>query len=379
MLHLVWLRSFIDPPPCPSPRRGRGTLLHERLRDLALIPIEGPPAEDGGQILRTALALAAGTGQGFEMVRIREKAARPGLRPEQVAAVRAAALVCSARVHGGFDGSPDLRFEPGAVAPGDFRFEMGQAGSAALVLQMVAPALAAASSASQVAMAGGTHVVASPSFDYVARHWTAVVASLGLRVRSTLTRAGFAPRGEGELQAEIGPWPRPSGPLLLEQRGSLAEVRGLSGSSRLKGDVARRQRDAAQAILWERRRIEAVWEVVDEPSASPGSFLLLEAVFEHGRGAFALLGERGIASEVLGERGARRLLRFIEDEEGAVDAHLADQLVVPLALAGCGGRVTTPEVTSHLVAAAVIASRFGIPASTWGRPGGPGGLDVGRC
>ncbi len=348
------------------------------LRSLALIPIEGPPAEDGGQILRTALALAAGTGQGFEIVRIREKATRPGLRPEQVAAVRAAALVCSARVHGGFDGSPDLRFEPVAVAPGEFRFEMGGAGAAALVLQMVAPALAATPSASQVAMAGGTHVAASPSFDYVARHWTAVVASLGLLVRPTLTRAGFAPRGEGELRAEVAPWRRPSG-LVLEHRGALAEVRGLSGSSRLEGDGARRQRDAAQAILWERRRIEAVWEVVDEPAASPGSYLLLEAVFEHGRGAFASLGERGVASEVLGERAARRLLRFLEDEEGAVDAHLADQLVVPLALAGGGGRVTTPEVTSHLAAAARIAARFGVPASTWGRPGGPGGLEVGRC
>jgi len=351
-------------------------LLQVRLR--VLIAIEGPPAEDGGQILRTALALAAGTGQAFEMTRIREKAARPGLRLEQVAAVRAAALVCSGRVHGGFDGSPDLRFEPGTVAPGEFRFEMGAAGATALVLQMVLPALATAPAGSEVAVAGGTHVAASPSFDYVGRHWTAVVAGLGLLVRPTLVRAGFAPRGEGEVRAEVAPWPRPRG-LLLEQRGDLVQVRGLSGSSRLKGDVARRQRDAAQSTLWERRRIEAVWDVVEEPSASPGSFLLLEAVFEHGRGAFAFLGERGLASEVLGERAARRLLRFLEDEEGAVDAHLADQLVVPLALARGGGRVTTPEVTSHLAAAAGVAARFGIPARTWGRPGGPGGLEVDRC
>lgn len=345
---------------------------------MPLIPVESPPAEDGGQVLRTALALAAATGQGFEMTRIREKAPRPGLRPEHVAAVRAAALVCSARVHGAFDGSPDLRFEPGPVAAGAFRFEMSGAGAVTPVLQMAVPALATARSESHLEMTGGTHVAASPSFDYVARHWAAAVAELGLLARPSLLRAGFAPRGEGELRAEVAPWRRP-GTLVLEQRGALVAVRGLSASSRLRGDVARRQRDAAQALLWERRRLEAEWDVREVEAASPGSFLLLEAVFEKGRGAFAFLGERGVACEVLGERAARRLLRFVEDEEGAVDPHLADQLAVPLALAGGGGRLTTPEVTGHLEAAASVLARFGVPARARGRRGGPGGLEVGRC
>ena len=345
---------------------------------LPLITVPGPPEEDGGPVLRAALALAAATGQGFEMARIREKAPRPGLRTEHVAAVRAAALVCSARAHGAFDGSPDLRFEPGPVAAGQFRFEMSGAEAVTPVLQMAIPALATARAPSQVEMTGGTHVAASPSFDYVARHWTAVVAGLGLHARPSLVRAGFAPRGEGELRAEVVSWRRP-GTLVLEERGPLVGVRGLSGSSKLRGDVARRQRDAAQALLWERRRLEAEWDVREAEAASPGSFVLLEAVFEGGRGAFGFLGERGVASEVLGQRAARRLLRFLEDEEGAVDAQLADQLAVPLALGGGGGRVTTPAVTSHLEAVASVIARFGFSARTWGRRGGPGGLEVDRC
>jgi RNA 3'-terminal phosphate cyclase (ATP) len=152
---------------------------------------------------------------------------------------------------------------------------------------------------------------------------------------------------------------------------------GVSGAGRLKGDVARRQRDAAARSLWERRRLEAEWEVAEVNADSPGSFLYLEARFEKGRGAFAFLGQRGVSAESIGDRAARRLLRFLEDEDGAVDPHLADQLVVPLALAGGGGRVTTVEVTRHLETAVEVATRFGVRARVWGRLGGPGGLEVG--
>jgi RNA 3'-terminal phosphate cyclase len=154
-------------------------------------------------------------------------------------------------------------------------------------------------------------------------------------------------------------------------------IRGTSGASRLTGDVARRQADAARELLWERRRLESTWDLVDVPASSPGSFLLLEAVFEESRAAFGFLGQRGVRAEVVGDRAARTLLKFLEGE-GAVDPHLADQLAVPLALSGGGGRVTTTEVTRHLETVAGVVSQFGIPARTWGRRGGPGGLEVER-
>lgn len=342
-----------------------------------LIAIDGAQGEGGGQILRTALTLSAVTGQGFEITRIRAGRIRPGLRPQHLAAVRAAAMACGARVGGAFDGSPDLRFEPGAVVPGEFRFEIATAGAASLVLQTVLPALATGSGRSRVDVTGGTHVPASPSFHYLANHWAAAVEGLGLVARLSLVRAGFYPKGGGEVRAEALPWERGRS-LVLEERGALVSARGTSGAARVKGDVARRQRDAAQQRLWEERRIEAVWEVPELPAASPGSFLLLEAVFEKSRAAFGFLGQRGLRAEVLGDRAARQLLKFL-DAEGAVDPHLADQMVVPLALAQGGGRVTTPEVTRHLETAAWVVSLFGIPARVWGRRGGPGGLELERC
>lgn len=347
---------------------------------MALIPLDGSLGEGGGQVLRAALTLAAVTGQGFEITKIRSRRARPGLRPQHVAAVRASALACRARTSGLFEGSPDLRFEPGEVSAGEFRFEIGTAGAATLVAQTVLPLLAAAGTESRLVIQGGTHVPRSPAFPYLQEHWAAVVARLGLSTRHELVRAGFYPRGGGELRSHVLPWARPGAALVMESRGRLLAVRGRSGAGRLKGDVAKRQRDAAQARLWEARRIEAEWTVADVPSESPGSFLYLEAEFAAGRAAFCWLGEKGLRAERLGDRAARRLLRFLEDEEAsAVDLHLADQLVVPLCLSGGGGRVTTSEVTSHLETVAGVARSFGFNVKLSGRRGLPGLLEVERC
>jgi len=341
---------------------------------LRLIPIDGAVGEGGGQILRTALALSVITGQGFEITRIRAGRLRPGLRPQHVAAVRAAAMICHAKVGGAFEGSPDMRFEPGDLSPGDFRFEIDTAGASTLVMQTVLAPLATAAQPSTIAVSGGTHVPASPSFHFLSRHWLALVARLGLHARAELVRAGFYPKGGGEIRAQVEPWTRPAS-LQLDDRGPLVALRGVSGAARLKGGVAERQRDAAAGLLWEKRRLEIEWETVDLLSGSPGSFVMLEAVYERGRGAFSRLGERGVAAETVGEHAARELLAFLE-AEGAVDGHAADQMAVPLALARGGGSVTTSEVTKHLETVAQILSLFGIGARVTGLRGAAGRLEV---
>jgi len=342
-----------------------------------LIAIDGSRGEGGGQILRTALALSAVSGRGFRIERIRASRVRPGLRPQHLAAVRAAALCCGAELHGAFEGSPDLRFVPHAVAAGDFDFEIGTAGAATLVLQTVVPVLATAGAKSRVTVVGGTHVPRSPSFHFFARHWASAVARLGLVARARLLEAGFAPKGGGRIECEVLPWTRPA-TLDLTSRGALAAVRGVAGAAHLRGDVAQRAADAARHRLWESRRIEADWEILALSAPSPGYFLELEASFAAGQAAFPALGERGLRPEQMGERTARRLLRFLEDDDAVVDPLLADQLALPLAVAGGGGRLVTSEVTLHLETVASVLRLFGVPAETFGRRGGPGGLEVGR-
>jgi RNA 3'-terminal phosphate cyclase (ATP) len=285
-------------------------------------------------------------------------------------------MACAAEIHGAFDGSPDLRFLPGQPAAGEFHFDIGSAGATTLVLQTVIPILATASAASRLELVGGTHVPRSPSFHFLARHWSEVVGRLGLRAPLALGCVGFHPRGGGVVRGEVLPWSRPAS-LDLSRRGALLAVRGIAGQARVRGDVARRAADAARALIWEQRRLETEWDVVDLAATSPGAFLQVEAVFENGRAAFSLLGERGLRAEVLGERAVRKLLRFLGDEEAAVDPWLADQLAVPMALAGGGARLVTSELTSHLETVAAVLRRFGFDARSFGRRGGPGGLEVG--
>jgi len=340
-----------------------------------LITLDGSMGEGGGQVIRTALALSAATGQGFEITGIRARRPQPGLRPQHLAAVRALTLACGAKVSGALDGSQELRFEPGPVLAGDFDFEIATAGALSLVLQTVLLPIATGQGPSRVAITGGTHVPWSPSYHYLANHWAAAVRHLGLDLSFRLERAGFYPPGGGLAFAEVKPWARPAAPLRLEERGGLLEVRGTSGASHLKNRAAERHQKAALARLWEERRLDVAWSVQALPAASPGSFVLLEAVFENSRAAFGFLGERGVPAETIGDRAARALLRFL-DGEGAVDPFLADQLAVPLALAG-GGRVTTSQVTAHLETVVAVLPRFGVPARVLGRLGGPGALEVG--
>jgi len=211
----------------------------------------------------------------------------------------------------------------------------------------------------------------------VARNWAPTLERLGLLLAPTLVRAGFGPKADGRIDCAIQPWQRPA-TLDLSRRGALLAVRGIAGEARVRGEVATRAAEAARRALWEARRIESEWEVVTASASAPGSFLQVEGVFEQGRAAFSALGARGVVPELLGERAARLLLRFIDDEAAVVDPCLADQLVVPLAAARGGGRAVTSEVSSHLERSAEVTRRFGVPAQTWGRRGGPGGVEVGR-
>ena len=152
-------------------------------------------------------------------------------------------------------------------------------------------------------------------------------------------------------------------------------MRGISAAVRVAEDVAARQRDAVTKRLWEEKRIAVEWREASLNASSPGSVVYLEAIFESGRAAFQELGARGVSAELVGDRAARQLLAFL-DTDAAVDEHLVDQLAVPLALAGCGGRISTPKVTRHLENVAEVVRIFGLAAVTWGRLGGPGGLAV---
>ena len=286
------------------PERGARRRRRARLSAPRLISLDGSQGEGGGQIVRTALALSAVTGQGFEITRIRAGRTVPGLRPQHLAAVRAAALACGARVGGAFDGSPDLRFEPGPIAAGDFRFEIATAGAATLVLQTVLLP-AGHRGAAEPRRGDGRH--ARPRAARPSTTWPAtgapVVARLGLVLTLDLAKAGFYPPGGGEAAG--------GGPALVPARVALAReagrprrhprhVRGVAAQGRRGPEAARRGAGRALGARADSRPRGRWWRC---PRPRRGRFLFLEAVFEEGRAAFGLPGGAGPAGRGRGRPG----------------------------------------------------------------------------
>jgi RNA 3'-terminal phosphate cyclase (ATP) len=335
-----------------------------------LIEIDASFGEGGGQILRSALALSMITGRSVRLTHVRARRPQPGLKPQHLKAVEAAARICAARVEGAAPGSQTLLFEPGPVRAGEHAFDIGTAGSTSLLLQTLWLPLSFADGRSQLALGGGTHVPWSPCFHYLQWQWLPRLAEIGYRLDCSLERAGFYPRGGGLVRAAVEPAGCLS-PLHLGERGGLLRVHGLSAVANLDRSIAERQRSRALARL---RALQVPVEIgiVEVAAASPGTFILLQAEFESGRCCACALGARGKRAERVADEAADELLADIA-AGGAVDAWLADQLLLPLAFVPARSEFSVCSVSGHLLTQAELIARFlpvGITVTgDAGRPG----------
>ena len=287
--------------------------------------------------------------------RIRENRPAPGLRPQHLAAVRAAAQVSGARVEGDAIGSRRLAFDPGRASPGDYRFEIGTAGAVSLVLQTIFVPLSFAGGASTAVIEGGTHVPWSPSFEYLREAWLPSMREIGFDAEAELALAGFYPKGGGRLEARVRP-AAPLRPISRLDRGRLLRIRGASAVANLDEEIAERQRRAAVDRLGRRCRDLQIG-IERLPSRVQGTCIVLVAEFERARLVSTALGKLGKRAEEVGRGAAGELERML-DTEGAVDPHLADQLVLPLALAEGASEFRVCEATQHLRTNLEVVRRF---------------------
>jgi RNA 3'-terminal phosphate cyclase (ATP) len=323
-----------------------------------MVEIDGSCGEGGGQILRSALSLALLTGQPLRLDGIRARRDTPGMRPQHLQAVRAAAAVSGARVEGAALGSRRLYFEPGPLEPGDYRFDIGTAGSTGLVLQTLYLPLAFAGGPSTLTITGGTHVPLSPCYHYLALHWNRFLEQAGLSLDLEMERAGFYPPGGGIVRARIAPAARILG-LHLEHRGRLQGVEVLSAAANLPDHVVQRQMTRAVRRLSGLPIRSIRSEVFKAPSK--GSLLWLRAEFECGAACFFSLGAPRKRAEQVADEAVDELLGFLA-AGGAIDPYLADQLLLPLACARGESVLRTSRVTGHLITHAEVIRSF-LPVS----------------
>jgi len=322
-----------------------------------MITIDGSQGEGGGQILRTSLALSLVTGQPFRLERIRAGRTKPGLLRQHLTAVEAAGAVGHAGMSGATLGSQQLEFRPGTVTPGDYRFAVGTAGSATLVLQTILPPLLTAAGPTTLTLEGGTHNPFAPPFDFLARSFIPQIERLGPRVALTLDRPGFYPAGGGRFQARIDPAARLA-PLHLLARGAILRRRAHAIVSKLPAQVGERELTVVrQQLGWPAD--ECAVEAVANP-LGPGNALLLELETEHVTAIFASFGERGRSAEQVAREATEAASAWLSADV-PVDEHLADQLLLPMALAG-GGSFRTTRPSLHATTNAEMIERF-LPVS----------------
>lgn len=315
------------------------------------IQLDGSMGEGGGQILRSALALSICTQRPFRIRRIRARRKKTGLMRQHLTCVRAATEICGAKVEGAEIGSLELCFQPQAARPGDYRFSVGSAGSTTLVLQSVLPALLGASAPSVVRIEGGTHNGLAPSFDFLNEVFLPQLARMGAEVSAELIRPGYYPAGGGELIVTI----RPSTlrPIELLDRGADCRVSVVAELSQLPRKIAERE----LVVLCKTLNLgPAECQIKETDSPGPGNVLTVRIVAEWGLEMVNGFARRGLRAEVLARAVARECRAYLSARV-PVGPHLADQLLVPFALAG-GGSFRTFAPSGHTETNIDVIERF---------------------
>jgi RNA 3'-terminal phosphate cyclase (ATP) len=342
--------------------------------------LDGSQGEGGGQILRTSLALSALTGEPFELHAIRAGRSRPGLRPQHLTAVKAVAALCSADLRGDAVNSQQLRFVPRApVSGGVWRFNVedqaadGSAGSVMLIWHALIWPLAFAAQPSRVALHGGTHVPFSPPFHHTAHVALPAWERLGVNATLTLRTWGWMPQGRGQVDGTVQPVPK----LHAANFEPLAprHIDGVAAATNLPSHIPQRMADRATAACREAGFASTSIQPVREraPATGAGIFLWLP------QAGFSALGRKGVPSEQVAEMAVAECNAFL-DHHSAVDPWLADQLLLPMALAEGRSSFTTHRLTQHtLTNAELLRQWLPVTLQVQGDLDQPGRITVDGC
>ena len=318
-----------------------------------ILHIDGSQGEGGGQVLRTSLALSLITQMPICIENIRAKRAKPGLLRQHLTAVRAASEIGNAIVEGDAIRSQSLTFIPGKVAGGDYKFSIGTAGSTLLVLQTVLPPLILADAPSVIEIEGGTHNSMAPSFDYIERVFLPLLKKMGCDINLYLERAGFYPAGGGKIRVEITP-AKSLKPVKILERGELVAIRAYAVLCNLPDEIAQRE----LKILTE--KLELSMDEVHiqryDDALGAGNVLSIKCCSQSITELFTAFGEKGLAAEEVAKKALKEVQRYLKSDAPIGD-YLADQLLLPMALAENGSFRTT-SLSRHFTTNQAIIQKF---------------------
>lgn len=346
------------------------------------ITLNGSHGEGGSFLLRTALSMAALTQQPLRINNIRGATRKPGLTSEDLTFVTALLRCCSAECDGDELESSALSFTPQhAPRPLNNSFDIQEhekgniPGNALIVLHALLPVLARAGAYSRVSVRGETYNPNTLTYDAFERVTLDLHRKQGLYAYPTLVQAGFGYGGRGEVSMDVEP-------SLLNgfqwsARGELQEMSVVIATAEVPPDIAERGAEQARKLFAE-MGIAVDVECIEVPSKSAGVFITMFAHFENGMGSAGAMGARGLRMEVVVKRCFHDFMEWYQSD-ATIDPFLADQVLLPAAVAEGETVFTTNLVTQRLQTTTWVIKQFlPIHITLHGQVGEPGKVVVNR-
>jgi len=315
-----------------------------------MLEIDGSKYSGSGTLLRYSIALATLLPSRLHMTHIRASREKPGLRPQHLQALRACSSLSGGEIQGAEVGSTEITYHPGeSLSHGDFRWDIGTAGSTTMLAFTLIPLGLFAKGPSRFTLTGGLFQDSAPSAFHMQRVLLPILRRMGVEVRIETLRPGYPPRGQGCLQVETNPLSGPLTPLHLTEQGRVKEIQGISLASHLEeGKVSARMAEESRRLLEKHGYRPIITTMDDQHAAQKGAALCLWAETDTG----CLLGADqagapGRRSESIAQFVVSSLLEDLATQ-ATTDRHLADQLILFAALAKGTTRYRIPRMTDHV-------------------------------
>jgi RNA 3'-terminal phosphate cyclase (ATP) len=168
-----------------------------------------------------------------------------------------------------------------------------------------------------------------------------------------LKRYGFYPPGGGRFEVSIEPATE-CRRLDIPARGPLLTERARALVVNLPPGIGHRELAIVKEQLgWSDDQLLVA---VSTNAHSPGNVLTIRIESEHVTEIITGIGERGVRAETVAARAVAEALRYLEID-APVGEHLADQLLIPMALGGGGSFLTVP-LSLHTTTNIFVIKKF---------------------
>ena len=318
------------------------------------LKINGAHGEGGGQIVRSAITLSCITNQPIHLENIRKNRKNGGLKPQHLTAIKILQKISNAKVTGDKLGSTELKFIPGEIKNSELIEDVKTAGSIALILQVLIPAVSISKKKLSLIVKGGTDVLWSPTMNYTNYVLKEAYSRIGITFDLKITKRGYFPKGGGEIKLEV--YPANVKSINFSKR-KIQKLKLKCTFSKISISVIKENVKKIEEEI-KKNNFEIDVEIKEEEAIDSGASVLIYSIEDN-----SIFGVDGLFDKK-NQKFDLKIEEILNNFFG-VDKNLADMLVVPLSLGSNKTKFEVSEITKHLetnlfVTSKITGCRYGI-------------------